>query len=74
MLRLCTYFNLMYLLLEMNNHFEEAIKQNKGAIQLMKNRDIQNADTIVCQHSFESKKHWNRFVEESNPYYTKVSA
>ncbi len=32
MLRLCTSYNRMGLLLKMNNHFEEAIKQNKDII------------------------------------------
>jgi len=58
----------MRLLLEMNTHFEEAIKQNEEIILLIENQDKQNADAIGCQHIIESKKHWKRFVEESNLY------
>jgi len=67
-LRLSTHYNRMRLLSEMNNHFEEAITQHKDIIRLIENQDMKSVEVIAYKHIIEPKKHWNKFIEESNPY------
>ena len=58
----------MRLLSEMNNSFTEAIKQHKNIIQLIENQDVEQVDRIAYEHIIEPKRHWNQFLEGSNPY------
>lgn len=67
-LRISTHYNRMRLLSEMNNSFTEAIKQHKNIIQLIENQDAEQVDRIAYKHIIEPKRHWNQFLEESNPY------
>jgi len=67
-MRLSTHYNRMRLLSEMNNSFTEAIKQHKDIIQLIENQDVEQVDRIAYKHIIEPKRHWNQFLEESNPY------
>ena len=67
-MRLSTHYNRMRLLSEMNNSFEEAIKQHKGIIQLIENQDIKQVEELVYQHIIEPQKHWKQFLKESSPY------
>ena len=67
-MRLSTHYNRMRLLSEMNNSFNEAIKQHKDLIQLIENQDIEHVEQIAYQHIIEPKRYWNQFLEESNPY------
>lgn len=67
-MRLSTHYNRIRLLSEMNNNFDEPIKQHKKMIQLIENQDIENVEQLAYHHIMEPKRHWNQFLEESNPY------
>lgn len=67
-MRLSTHYNRMRLLSEMNNSFDEAIKQHKDIIQLIENQNVEQAEKLAYQHIIEPKKYWKQFLEESNPY------
>ena len=67
-MRMSTHYNRMRLLSEMNNSFTEAIKQHKNIIQLIENQDVEQVDRIAYEHIIEPKRHWNQFLEGSNPY------
>ena len=58
-MRLSTHYNRMRLLSEMNNNFEEAIKQHKEIIHIIENQDIEQVELLAYQHIIEPKRHWN---------------
>jgi DNA-binding GntR family transcriptional regulator len=67
-MRLSTHYNRMRLLSEMNNSFDEAIKQHQEIIQLIENQDMEYASQIAYQHIIEPKRKWKQFLEEDSQY------
>lgn len=66
--RISTHYNRMRLLSEMENHFDEAIRQHEKIVEILENKDCDLVEEIVRQHIIAPIKLWDKFFQDDSPY------
>lgn len=67
-IRLSTHHNRMKLLSKMEQNFQDDIDQHKKMIKMIENKEVEQVESAVYQHSVDRMESWKSFYKEDSPY------
>jgi GntR family transcriptional regulator, rspAB operon transcriptional repressor len=66
--RLGTHYNRIRVLSEIENRFDDAVKQHKEIIAIIENKQVDQVENILREHIMEPIKNWENLYRIDSPY------